>query len=373
MQRSVTEADHRSGPPCPATPPRPSAAILVPVVELRRFVALVFAGLGLPSDDAEIQARALIEAHLRGFETHGVNCIPDYALCLSQGRINPRPRIRIERRLPWAAVIDGDNGMGHVVATRAMEAALESAGALGIGAAAVRHGNHFGAASVYAAMAIEHDCIGFATANAAPTVAPWGSHTGLVGTNPVAVAVPAGRRPPFVMDLATSAAARRKFRQAAEEGRSLPEGWALDAEGNPTTDPRAAIDGIALPFGGAKGSALALLVDILAGVLTGAEFAGGVLSFHKNQRRHAHVGAFVMAVKVATFMPVARFKARMDTLAERVNALPPAPGFDRVRVPGERGARLAAEMGAHGIPLAPALVATLAALGAELGVPFPAP
>jgi len=346
--------------------------VIVAVDPLRRFVMDLFAALGLPPDDAEVQARCLLEAHFRGFDTHGVGCIPSYAECLEQGRIKAKPQIRVERRMPWVALVDGDNGMGHVVASRAMAAALEAVEEIGIGAAAVRRSNHFGAACVYPVMALDSDCIGIAMGNAAPNVAPWGARQGLLGTNPLAVAVPAGRNPPFVMDLATSTAARRKIREAMEQGRPIPEGWAMGRDGWPTTDAKAAIEGVALPFGGAKGSAISMLVDILAGVLPGAEFAGGVVSFVNAIGREAGCGAFFLAFRVEAFMALGEFKARMDTLIDRVHALEPATGFDVVRVPGERGASLAAARRQNGIPLAPGVIAKLSRLGAEHGVAFPA-
>ena len=349
----------------------PDKTVSVAIDPLRRFVVDLFAALGLPPDDAAVEAHCLLEAHFRGFDTHGVGCIPSYADCLKEGRIKAKPQIRIERRMPWAALVDGDNGMGHVVAARAMEAALEAAEEIGIGAAAVSRSNHFGAACVYPAMALDKDCIGIAMGNAAPNVAPWGAREGLLGTNPLAVAVPAGRNPAFVMDLATSTAARRKIREAMEQGRPIPEGWAIDRDGRPTTDAKAAIEGIALPFGGAKGSAISMLIDILAGALSGAEFAGGVLSFVNNTEREAGCGAFLMAFKVEAFMPVDAFKARMDTLIDRIHALEPAAGFDAVRVPGERGAALAAARRQDGIPLAPGVVDKLSRLGADVGVAFP--
>ena len=350
----------------------PDETVIVAVDPLRRFVTELFSALGLAPDDAEVQARCLLEAHFRGFDTHGVGCISSYAECLLAGRIKARPSIRVEQPMPWVALVDGDNGMGHVVASRAMEAAIEAAEAFGIGIAAVRRSNHFGAASIYPAMALDKDCIGIAMGNAAPNVAPWGAREGLFGTNPLAVAVPAGRNPPFVMDMATSQAARRKIREALEQGRPIPEGWAIDRDGRPTTDAQAAIEGLALPFGGAKGSAISMLIDILAGALSGAQFAGDVVSYVGDAEHEAGCGAFFMAFKVEAFMPVDEFKARMDTLIDRVHALEPAAGFDAVRVPGERGAGLATARRRDGIPLAPGVIARLARLGADHGVAFPA-
>ncbi len=344
----------------------------VAVEALSAFVRDVCRACGMPNDDAEILAHCLIEAHLRGLDTHGVSCLAGYVECLTEGRIAAKPNIVIEHTLPWAIRVDGDNGMGHVVASRAMSACLDAAATMGIGVATARRSNHVGAACVYPLMAVERGCIGIAMANAAPSVAPWGARSGLMGTNPIAVAVPAGTEAPFVMDFATSTAARRKIRDAAEAGLPIPEGWAMDRDGRPTTDAKAALAGVSLPFGGAKGSALALLADILSGVLSGAFFGGDVLSFHTNTERPAEAGAFLMAIRVDAFMPLAEFTARMDELADRVHALPPAAGFENVRLPGERGADLNKTRRATGIPLKPKLVADLTALGAGFGVSFPA-
>ena len=344
----------------------------VPAEILRSWLGELFARAGMPAEDAAIEADCLIAAHFRGFDTHGVPCVPPYVECLRARRINPRPAIRIQRQSPWTIAVDGDNGMGHVVATRAMRAAIQSADEIGIGVASVRHSNHIGAACIYPIMALEADCIGLAMANASPNVVPWGSREPFLGTNPIAVAVPAGRHPPFVFDMATSVVARRKIRAAAEAGQPIPEGWAIDAEGRPATTARAAMEGAVLPFGGAKGSALAMLIDVLAGVLTGAQFAGTVLSTYTNHEREVDSGNLLIAMKVASFMPVAEFEQRMDTLIERVRALPPAEGFDEVRMAGARGAALERERRASGIPLAAGTAAEMARIGEDLGVPFPA-
>ncbi|HJO69574.1 MAG TPA: Ldh family oxidoreductase [Rhodospirillales bacterium] len=350
----------------------PDEGPTVPAEILKTWLGEVFARAGMPTEDAAIVADCLIAAHFRGFDTHGVPCVPPYIECLRARRINPTPAIRIERRTPWAIAVDGDNGMGHVVATRAMRAAIEAADEIGIGVASVRHSNHIGAAGIYPIMALEADCIGLAMANASPNVVPWGSREPFLGTNPVAVAVPAGRYPPFVFYMATSVVARRKIRAAAEANQQIPEGWAIDAEGRPATTARAAMEGAVLPFGGAKGSALAMLIDVLAGVLSGAQFAGTVLSTYTNQEREVDSGNLLVAMKVASFMPVAAFKQRMDTLIDRVGELPPAEGFDEVRMAGARGAALERERRTNGIPLAAGTAEEMARIGVDLGVPFPA-
>ncbi len=349
-----------------------SGTVTVSIEALDAFAARIFERVGMRAEEAAILAGHLVGAHLRGFDTHGVGCIPNYALNFEEGRVAARPEIVIERRAPWAWSVDGGNGIGHVTATRAMEAVLLSVREFGIGVASVRHSNHLGAACQYPLMAAAAGYVGIALANAPSHVAPWGSRRKFFGTNPIAVAVPAGERPAFVLDMATSAAARRKFRLALELGVPIPKGWALDPEGNPTTDPAEALAGSAVPAGGPKGSGLGMMVEILAGVMSGATFAGDVVDLFTNQERPVDSGHFLMAFNPAVFMPAEEFAARMDELIDRFKALETAPGFDEVRFPGERAARIETARRQGGIPLPATTAKSLVELGERLGVPFPA-
>ncbi|MBE0532690.1 MAG: Ldh family oxidoreductase [Rhodospirillales bacterium] len=345
-----------------------SDTVLVAAKTVEGAIGEVLRRRGVPEADARAAACGLVGANLRGVDTHGLSCLPDYAKALDEKRLKATPAMTVERRLPWAATLDADNGLGPVAATRAMELALESADRLGVGAVAVRRSNHFGAAGVYAAMAAERGCVGIVTANASSVCAPFGAAVPLLGTNPLAVAVPAGRYPAFVLDMATSEGSRKKVRKALAEGKTIPSGWALGPDGRPTTDPQAALDGVMLPFGGVKGAGVTLLMDILSGVLTGAEFGGRVLSVMTNQERESGNGHFVLAFKVSAFMPDEEFRARMDEEIARLKALPPAAGFDEVMYPGEREWRIEAERSAKGIPLPRSLVKEVVALGGE-GLP----
>ncbi|MBT3359995.1 MAG: Ldh family oxidoreductase [Rhodospirillales bacterium] len=338
---------------------------------LKGFARDVFQAAGMTGADAGVMADCLVRAHLRGFDTHGLGCIPLYVDNLLDGRVNARPEIGIERRGPWAVRVDANNGMGHVAATRTMEAVLDSVRSIGIGVGSVRNSNHLGAACLYPLMAVEQGYIGMAMINSSVHVTPWGSRDKLFGTNPIAIAAPAGNRPPFVLDMATSAAARRKFRLALELGEPIPEGWAVDADGVPTIDPATALKGAALPVGGAKGSGLGMAVEIMAGVLSGAAFAGDVLDLFSNQERQVNSGNFLMAMDVSAFMDLGEFETRMDTLITRVKALQTAPDFDEVRFPGERGARLEAERLKDGIPLPESTARALREVGSRLGISFP--
>ena len=350
-----------------------STPLRIAVTALRGFVADTFVALGMPRADAEIQADALVNADLCDMHTYGVVCMPAYADCLTQGRINPRPDIRMERRGAWAWACDGDNGMGHLVATRAMNTAVSTAEEAGIGVVAVRRSNHFGAARLYPVLALKKNFIGIVMANSSPAVAPWGGREKLLGTNPIAVAVPAGRHPPFVADMAMASAGRLKIREAARKGLSIPADWAFDSQGKPTTDPAAALSGSLAPMGGAKGFALITLVDILAGVLTGAQFGGGVLSFLTNIDREADGGNLAIALNVEVFMPIADFSRRMDTLIDNIKRVPAVEGVGEIRIAGERSAKAEADQRRMGVLLDSDVVAKLAALGETLGVRFPEP
>jgi len=348
-----------------------SAETAINTRALSDFIASVLSKLEVPTNDATTVADCMVFAHLRGFDTHGLPCLAGYVECLEQGRIKARPNISIERPTPWSIRLDADNGLGQVAAHRAMRLAIETAEQFGIGAAAVRSSNHFGAACCYSMLALPSDCIGIVTSNAAAAAAPFGALQTFLGTNPLSVAVPTLSQLPFVIDMATTEGSRKKVRKALADGVALPAGWALDKDGNATIDPQAALDGVMLPFGGMKGSAVTVLLDILAGVLTGAEFGGQVLSVMTNQQRASGNGNFMLVMKLAPFMPVAEFKTRMDEELARMRRLRPAKGVKEVIYPGYKEHFVEIDRRAHGIPLAPAVVAEAQAIGSKHGVLFP--
>lgn len=340
----------------------------VQAAELERFTRAVFACCGLSGEHAGTVAQCLVWAERNGVVTHGVARLPAYVERLQRGLVTPRPRMEIESRLPFAARLDGDNGMGPVTAQRAMDEALTRAEANGIGVVVVRRSNHFGAAGYWARQAVPHECIGICVTPASKSLAPFGSKAPLFGTNPFAVAVPAGRHAPWVMDFATSVAARGHIRLAARAGQSIPEGWALDRDGFPTTDAARALEGVMVPFAGPKGSAMSMLADILGGVLSGAAFAGDIRDMNSDFSAPQKVGHFFMAMKIEAFLPSAEFGARMERLIARLKALPPAPGVDEVLYPGEPEARRASECDRLGVPVSALTRASLERLAVELGV-----
>jgi LDH2 family malate/lactate/ureidoglycolate dehydrogenase len=350
-----------------------STQTLIHADDLGAFIANVLRKLDVPADDAAIVAERLVFAHLRGYDTHGLPLLAGYVECLEQGRINARPNFGIERPLPWSVRLDADNGLGQLAGHRAMRLALDAAEQFGIGATAVRGANHFGAASCYSTLALASDCIGIVTSNAAPAAAPFGALQPFLGTNPLSVAVPAHEQPPFVIDMATTEGSRKKVRKALADGVQLPAGWAVDKDGNATTNPQAALDGVMLPFGGMKGSAITILLDVLSGVLTGAEFGGQVLSVMTNQQRACNSGNFMLAIKLSAFMPPAEFKRRMDEELGRIRKLRPAKGVKEVIYPGFKSHFTEIERRARGIALPATQIEEAQALGAKLSVVFPTP
>lgn len=335
----------------------------------RRFVAALMQARGLPQADARVVAECLVRADLRGVETHGIMRLPIYLERLERGLVNPRPKLEPRRVTPVAAHLDGEDGLGFVVASRAMAESIAMAGEHGLGLTAVRRSTHFGMAAAYLLQAIEAGFIAFVFTNASPAMPPWGGRQPFLGTSPFAVGVPGGDNGPFVLDMAPSVAARGKIRRAARDAEPIPEGYALDAEGRPTTDAAAALKGVVLPIGGPKGAGLSMLMDILAGVFTGAAFAGRVGDQYKDLDRPQDVGHFLMALRPALFVGAEAFRARIDELAGRVRAQPLAEGFDEILMPGEPEARLEARRLREGIPYRRADLAPLVEAAAAHGLP----
>lgn len=350
--------------------PEPAAEMVhVEAGAARRFVAALMQARGLPEADARTVAECLVRADLRGVETHGLMRLPVYLERLARGLVNPRPRLEPRRVTPVAAHLDGEDGLGFVVATRAMAESVAMAEVHGLGLTAVKRSTHFGMAAGYLLQAIEAGYIAFVFTNASPAMPPWGGREPFIGTSPFAVGVPGGAEGPFVLDMAPSVAARGKIRRAARDGRPIPEGYALDAEGRPTTDPAEALKGVVLPIGGAKGAGLSMLMDILAGILTGAAFAGEVGDQYKHFDRPQNVGHFLLAVKPGLFVAPEDFRARMDVLVGRVRGQPRADGFNEILMPGEPETRNEAQRLVAGIPYRRADLQPLLEAAAEHSLP----
>jgi LDH2 family malate/lactate/ureidoglycolate dehydrogenase len=326
----------------------------VPAPELTRLCGAIFERCGMDTPDATLLGEHLVQADLRGVHSHGVLRVPEYVKKLTTsgqgGGVNPRGRPHIVREDGACIVIDGDNSMGQIGARFAMNRAIEVAQSTGIAAAAVRGSNHCGAMASYAMLALPHDMIGLATTNALPTMAPWGGAERLLGINPLGLAVPAGEERPIVHDAAFSATAHGKVRVYQQKGLPLPERWALDKDGNPTTDPGEAFEGLLLPIGDFKGTALALVMGILSSMLSGAAY-GIELGDIEHGPEAGKDGHFFAVIRVSAFEDVTRFKARVDAAIRQIHACRPAPGVSRIYAPGELEFLTEERYLAEGIPL----------------------
>lgn len=341
---------------------------------LTHFSAAVFEKLGLPANDAAIVSECLVKADLRGLGSHGVARIPLYAERLRRKLVNPIPDIRIKRVAAAAAHVDGDDGMGMVVGTQAMAAAMSIAKENGVGLSGVYRSTHFGMAAFYVLQAVKEDLIGFAFTNASPGMAPWGGAKPVLGVNPLAAGVPADRRLPVVLDMSMSVMARGKMRLMGLRGEPLPENVALDAEGNPTRDGlQVHRGGTVLPFGGPKGSGLAIWMEIMGGVLTGAAFAGEMRDLYGDFSGPQRIGHVFMAIRADLFMPLDAFKNRMDAMIERYVRSPKAKGVDEILMPGEPEEREEKRRRQGGIPVDAHIVETLKQEADRHRIPFPEP
>ena len=343
----------------------------IPAAQLRRFIATAMESLGLRADHAAAVAALMAEAEVQGSDGHGVIRLIPYARRIRAGGINLRPDIRIVKERAGMALIDGDNGMGHLVMKRATELAIAKARQCGIAWVGSRLSNHAGPASLYARMCLPHDMVGlyFAVGNA-NHLPPWGGLDMLLSTNPIAVAVPAGEEPPVVLDMATSVAAYGKVKAKAQRGEQMPVGWMIDRKGEPLTDPKRAEEGFLMPIGGYKGYGLAMVVGLLAGTLNGAAMGSEVIDFNHDPVTVTNTGQAILAIDPDAFGELDEFKARVDKLVREMRASERMPGVDRIWLPGEQSheKRIANER--HGLELPAALRAQLDAFARDLGIPL---
>jgi LDH2 family malate/lactate/ureidoglycolate dehydrogenase len=317
-------------------PNYPSAAsdTVVDAAILLGRVAAIFEDCGMSPPDARLLADSLVVADLRGVHSHGVLRVPEYVRKLVGGGVDPRGRPRVVTSRQAALVVDGCNSMGQVACDFAMDQAMERAAIGGVAVAAVRGSNHCGALFHTAMKCLPKDMVGIVATNALPTMAPWGGRDKILGINPLAVAMPSGEEPPVVFDAAFSASSHGKIRVYHQKGQPIPEGWAFDSDGAPTTDAARALTGLLQPIGGYKGTGMAIIAGMLSSFLSGAAF-GTELGDMVSGPRPGQDGQFVMAIDIAAFEDPARFRARVDALVRQIRACTPAPGFDRCFAPGE--------------------------------------
>lgn len=342
---------------------------LIPHTALHAFITRSFVACGFPEEDADTAAGLMVKADLMGQDGHGVFRLPMYIKRLRAGGLNPTPEFRCLEDRTATALIDGDNGLGHLVMHHATQLAIEKAKTTGVAWVGARHSNHAGPASLYAMMPLEHDMIGlYVAVGSANHLPPWGGTEMLLSTNPIAVAVPSAKNPPIVLDMATTVAAYGKVKTAAQRGETMPEGWMIDRQGKPLTDPTRASEGFLLPIGGPKGYGLSLIFGILAGVLNGAAFGRDVVDFNADAETTTNTGHFILALDIKAFANPDVFRADIDRVWAEVKSSPRLPGFDDIRLPGERLDRVTQERTANGIPLAGALRAQLDEMAASLGI-----
>jgi L-2-hydroxycarboxylate dehydrogenase (NAD+) len=351
-----------------------------PWPRLHEFCVAVFRRLDVPEADARLAADVLSSADRRGIDSHGVARLRTYVDLLSIGRINPRPNLRIVRETASTATVDGDNGLGLVVGPKANQIAIEKAGGAGTGWVAVSHTNHFGIGGYYVLKAIERDMIGWAMTNTTKAVAPFGGAERMLGTNPLAIGIPAGHEPPIVLDMSTCTVPYGKIEMAMRRGESIPTGWAIDRDGRPTTDPGAMIEGGALlPLGsdrehsGHKGYGLAVAVDVLSAILSGANWGPFAPPFALRQEDPPRkvgkgIGHFFGAMRIDAFRDGNEFKSQVDDFVRTLRATRPVAGIDAVLVPGDPEHQAEKERAEHGIPLLPAVVEDLREVSRRTGV-----
>ena len=334
---------------------------------LLAFATQAFVKVGMPEEDAAWSAETLVQAELRGVSSHGIIRLPGYVKRFEAGMLNPKPEIRVVRDGGAIALLDGDNGMGQVVSRRAMEDCIARAEKHNIGVVFLKGSNHFGMAATYACLPLNRGMVGFCTTNTGHFIVPFGGKKRMLGNDPIALAIPGN--PPIVLDMALSTVARGYLLKAARANKSIPEGWGVDAEGRPTTDPNVVLEkGSLAPIGGYKGSGLSIAIDALLGAVAGEGHSHeviGILDF-SGPSRVPHLFA---ALRIEALVPLKEFRTAADAFCAVLRASPKAPGGERIWMPGEIEEEHEREQRREGIPLPPERVRELDELAKQLGLP----
>lgn len=308
----------------------------IPVDRLRKFMEDAAIKIPLDKKSAHTMVDNLLTANLWGVNSHGVGRYPNYIRRLKKGFVNTKPDIKIRHTFPAMISVDGNNGLGSVVTVAALEEAMRTADTYGIAIAGIKNSNHFGAAGYYTNMAAEKGYISMICTVGPANMPPFGGMEPYFSTNPLSVGIPCRERPHIIVDMATSMAAKGKIREAARKGQPIPEGWAIDKDGNPTTDAQAAVDGLVLPMSGHKGSGLAMTIEYLAGVATGGGFGLDVVMQYGDDPTPANVGHSLIVFKQDGFLSSGELSKRLDRFCKELRAIRPAKGFEKVILPGEK-------------------------------------
>lgn len=302
--------------------------------DAQSFVEEILQANGVKKENAIIVAKALVEADLRGVESHGINRIPSYMARVRNGVLDAKAEPTLNFITPVVAQVDGHNGFGFLAAHAGMDAAIKMAHTYGIGMVSIKHSNHFGMSAWIVKQAVDAGMMSLVFTNSSPALPVWGGREKLMGVSPIACGAPGGKEQPFILDMAPSVAARGKIYKALRRGEKIPSDWALDGDGKQTDDPAKALEGVMLPMGGPKGSALAIMMDVFSGVLSGSAFAGGVTGPY-DMSKPGDVGHFLVAIKPDLFLGLDEFRDRMDQLYHRVVSSEKMHSVDRIYFPGE--------------------------------------
>lgn len=345
------------------------APVFISAKKLAGWIERLLMEAGVDIESAQIVADCLVQADMKGTTSHGVSRMPIYLKRLDAGLVSAGAIPKIEKETQSGLLINAGGGFGHPAAIWAAERCVAKARNTGVSVAGVLNSTHFGMASYYAEFIAKAGMIGLATTNSSARMAPWGAVDALFGTNPLAIAVPSDDGV-VVLDIATSVAALGKITEAAARGDTIPADWALDVEGNPTTDPAAALRGTVLPFAGPKGSGLAFMLDVLAGVLTGGCFGPDVGSLYRDWDKPEQCGHFLIAIDIEGFLPLPEFRQRIANYVKVFKASAPRPGFKEVLLPGELERRRQRVSERHGIALEPHIYSSLIKIANDRDVPL---
>jgi ureidoglycolate dehydrogenase (NAD+) len=344
--------------------------IVIAAERLREFGEAIFQSVGVSAQHAHETAQSLVDANLRGIDTHGIYLTNLYARRLEKRLFNPNPEFRFEKRRAGVGILDADFSMGQPATLEAARKAVELAKDAGVGIVTLKNSNHFGTAAYYAEYMAGQDCIGLVMSDGECDVIPFGGREKFSGTNPICCCVPSGKKPWFCMDMATSEVAFGKVRAAAEAGKSIPPNWAVDRDGNPVTDAAKAY--AVVPMSGAKGYALGLMIEILSSRLTAMPYGAHIIRKFDDWQNRSFMGHFVQAIDIEAFCSVDDFKKGMDELIEDLKNQPKAAGVEEILIPGEPEWRTKIKREKEGCPIRKEDVALLRQLGTDLRVPFPA-
>jgi LDH2 family malate/lactate/ureidoglycolate dehydrogenase len=338
---------------------------------LNSFIEHILISHNIEKEDAKVVADSLVRADLEGISSHGIGRLPIYSKRLKEGRINPTPSVTIEKKALSVLAVNGDNGLGQIVSYKGIKEGINIAKETGIAAIAIRNSNHFGCASYYCKLACDENLAAIILTNSPPGIPPWGGKKAFFGTNPIAFGFPVKNGPDVMIDMSASVVARGKILEAAKEGKNIPKGWAIDAKGIDTEDPKEAINGAILPSGRVKGYGWALAVEILTGILTGAAFGPHVQNIYNDYDQLSNIGHFFIIVDIEKFMPFDHFTSLLEKLLFEMKDTPNKEGVQTILYPGERREKSYKDKLISGIYLSREVEKELVLLASQLHVEFP--